>query len=87
MQGHASQNVGVRIDEIGKRRFVEFAINPGVQLPIEEILGWQHDIVIGMAGQELGLEHLVVVVGVVANLDAGLFLEVGDRIGRDVIHP
>ncbi len=40
-----------------------------------------------MAGEQFRLEHLVAVIDVVGDADAGLFLEIGDRVGRDVIRP
>ena len=45
------------------------------------------DVVPGIAGHELGMQRLVAVEQVVADLDARFLLEVLDRIRRDVIGP
>jgi hypothetical protein len=45
------------------------------------------DVVAGAAGEQLGLDDLVVVVVVVDDLDAGLFGELGEDIGIDIVGP
>src|ERR1019366_8858866 len=45
------------------------------------------DVVAGVAGDQFGLKDLVGVVVVVVDLDAGLFLEVLDRVVGDVVGP
>ena len=45
------------------------------------------DVVAGMAGEQLGFEHLVAVIDVVGDRDAGLLGEIRDRVGGDVVGP
>jgi hypothetical protein len=46
-----------------------------------------HDVVAGVAGQQLGLQHLVGVEHVVIDLDAVLLLEILDHGRVDVVGP
>ena len=56
---------------------------PGPDEPLQERPGRHHDVEAGLAGQQLGLHDLVVVVGVVHDLDAGLLGEIVQRLRID----
>ena len=63
------------IAEIGQLRLVELLEHAGLDLALEEIGGRHHDVVAGFAGEQLGLQRLVGIEGVVADLDAGFLGE------------
>ena len=49
--------------------------------------GRDNDVIAGLAGQQLGLQRVVAVVDVIADLDAGFLLETRDRVRRRVFGP
>ena len=51
------------------------------------LVAWHHDVVAGMAGQQLGLQRLQAVVHVVVDRDAGFLAESLQRRGIDVVGP
>ncbi|CRQ99431.1 hypothetical protein PAERUG_P45_London_17_VIM_2_12_12_02975 [Pseudomonas aeruginosa] len=59
----------------------------GLQVVRQEAVAGHHQVVAGMPGQQLGLEHLVAVVDVVLRRDAGLRLEVLQGVRGDVVEP
>ena len=83
-----SEELRIEVLQIGQSALVEGMIGAGPDLARHERAGRRHDDVVArMAGEQFGLEHLVAVIDVVGNADAGLFLEIGDRVGGDVIRP
>ena len=82
------QHVRIEICQIRQFRLVERQIGAGRDLPRHERAGRRHDdVVAGMAGEQLGFEHLVAVIDIVGDRDAGLLGEIRDRVGRDVVGP
>ena len=82
------QDLRIEILQVGQLRLVERAVGAGRDLPRH--IGarrWHDDVVAGMAGEQFGFEHLVAVIDVVGDADPGFFLEIGDRVGCDVIRP
>ncbi|KAG1082927.1 hypothetical protein G6F40_014945 [Rhizopus arrhizus] len=59
--------------------------HPGLDLAPEEVQGRHHHVVAAVAGQQLGLDHLIAVEHIVGHLDPALLLEVGDGVLGDVI--
>ena len=60
----------------------------GVDQPRERrFIAWQHDVVVGMTGQQFRLERLEAVEDIVTNLDPGLGGELLQRGGVDVVGP
>jgi hypothetical protein len=58
-----------------------------LDLPLEKIGRGHHHVVAGFAGQKLGLQRIVGIEGVVANLDSRLLGEVFDHGRSDVVGP
>ena len=72
---------GSRFFRFGNFAFVERAVGAGFDLPRHVRAGRRHDdIVAGMAGQQFGFEHLVAVIDIVGDGDAGFLREIGDRV-------
>ena len=60
---------------------------PAGHLAFKEEARRHDDVVAGAAGQKLGFDQFVAVEDVVVDLDAGLGLELGDRVLGDVVGP
>ncbi len=66
---------------------VELLEQACLDLPLQKIGGRHHEVVAGLAGEQLHLQRVVGIEGVVAQLDAGLLAE-GCQHGRiDIIRP
>ena len=81
------RDLGPDIAEIRQLALVELLEHAGLDLALEEIGGRHHHVVAGLAGEQLGLQHLVGVERVVADLDAGLLGEVLEHRRLDVVRP
>ncbi len=82
------QQARIEVLQIGQLRLVEREI--GARRDLARHVGARrrnHDVIAGMAGEQLGFEHLVAVIDVVGDGDPGLLLEIGDRVGGDVVRP
>src|SRR5262249_18031878 len=79
----------VRIDVLQVRQLalVELLVDIGLDLALEERTRGRDDVVVGMAGEELGLEDLVRVEHVVVDADAVFPLEIRDHARLDVVGP
>ena len=75
------------IDEVRQLRLVELLEHPGLDLSLEEIGGRHHHVVTGFAGQQLGLQRIVGIEGVVADPDSGLPGEIFEHARRDIVRP
>jgi hypothetical protein len=75
------------MSEVRQLRFVELEEDAGLDLAGEEIRGRHHDIVAGLAGEQLCLQGIVGVERVVADLDPGLFAELVKNGWRDIVRP
>ncbi len=80
-------DLGPRIDEVRQFRLVELLENACSDLAGEEITGRHHDVVAGFAGQQLCLQCIVGVEGVVADLYPGLFGEIVENRRVDIVRP
>ncbi len=85
--GSALQQLRVEVGEVRQLRLVELPEYARLDLALEEVGARHHDVVARVAGEQLGLEHLVAVEHVVADLDPGLLLEVLDHGRVDVVRP
>jgi hypothetical protein len=75
----------IEVLPVGQLCLVEREIGPGRDLPRHErARRGNHDVKAGMAGEQLGFEHLVAVIDIVGNGDPGFLREIGDRVGSDV---
>jgi hypothetical protein len=61
--------------------------NTSLDLTLQEVSAGHDDIVAGLAGEELGLQNLVGVVGVVDDLDPRFLRKGIDRFGIHVVRP
>ncbi len=86
-RGDHGEDVRVQVLPVGELVAVERLIDAGLDLPREIIGRGGHHVVAGIAGEQLRLELLVRIVGVVDDPDAGLSLEVSDRVLADVVGP
>src|SRR6185437_13025078 len=77
----------IQVLEVRQLGFVELLERAGADLELEERGGRHDNVEAGVAGQELGLEHLVLVEDIVVDLDAVLLLEVTEYLRIDVIRP
>ena len=78
----------IEVLQVRQLRLVERQVGAGRDLPRHKRAGRRHDdIVAGMAGEQFRFEHLVAVIDVVGDRDAGFLREIGDRVGRDVVGP
>ena len=78
----------IEFREIAELRLVQRHEGLGRDLVLQERKSGRIDHVITRpAGQKLGLQHLIAVIDVVDDLDAGLLLELRRRIGGDVVGP
>ena len=68
------------VDEVGELRLVELEERPGLDLAGDVGIGRHDDVVAGAAGEQLGLDDVVVVVDVVDDLDAGLLGEILEHL-------
>src|SRR5262249_29885295 len=75
------------IREVRQLRLVELLENACLDLTFEKISRRHDHVVAGFAGQKFGLQRIVGVEGVVANLDSGLFAEVLDDARSDIVGP
>ena len=85
--GEALRDLRPDIGEVRQLRLVELLENAGLDLALEEIGGRHHHVVAGFAGQQLGLQRVVGIEGVVADLDAGLLGEILEHRRSDVVRP
>ena len=77
----------VEVLQVRQLGLVELAQQAAVDLQLGPVRRGHDDVVAGLAGHQLGVHDLVVVEVVVADLDAGLLLEVLDRVVGDVVGP
>src|SRR6185312_11237728 len=66
---------------------VELLENVRGDLALQEVCGWDHDVVAGLAREQPRLQRLVGVEGVVDHLDAGLLGEILQDIRRHIVRP
>ena len=85
--GNLGLNIGIEVFQVGQQRFVEFAQQAAVHLQPSPVRRRHHNVVTGLASHQLGVQDLVVVKGVIADLDAGFLLEILDGVSRDVVRP
>ena len=79
--------VGVEVLPVRQLGLVQRLVDAGLDLLGQEVVGRHHDVVTGLAGQELGFQGLVGVEDVVDDLDAGFLGELLDGIRGDVVRP
>ena len=77
----------IQVFQVGQFALVEFHQQAAVDLHLGEMRSGHDDVVAAAAGNQLGVQHLVAVEIVVADLDARFLLEVLHRVGCDVVGP
>src|SRR5690606_32651745 len=85
LPGNPHHHRRVQVGQVRDLALVQRQEHAGLDLPAEEVQRRHHDVVTAVAGQQLGLDHLVTVEHVVGDLDAGRLLEVGDGVLGDVV--
>ncbi|MNN13540.1 hypothetical protein D3C81_1265760 [compost metagenome] len=75
----------VEVGQVRDLRLVQRQEHTGLDLPTEEVQRRHHHVVAAVAGQQLGLDHLVTVEHIVGDLDPALLLEVRDGVFGDVV--
>ena len=85
--GQLIQQTFVQIAPVAEFAAVEFLQQAALDLGFGKVRTRHHDVVAGFARHQLGVQDLVVVVGVVAHLDAGFFLKILDRVLGNVVRP
>ena len=83
----ALHHLGPHVLEVRQLRLVELREHAGLDQPLQERPRGHDDVVAGLAGKQLRLDDLVVVVGVVGDLDAGLLGEALEHLRVDVVGP
>lgn len=87
VQGHPGHELRVHVLEIRQLRFVERQIDAGLDLALE-IRGRRHDDVeSAVAREQTGLQRFIGVEVGDMHLDAGLFLEIRQGVGRQIVRP
>ena len=85
--GEPLRDLRPKIDQVRQLALVELLKDPGLDLALEEKAGRHHHVIAGLAGQQLGLQRIVGIEGVVAHLDAGLLGEILDHGRLDIVRP
>ena len=75
------------VDEVRELGLVELEERPGLDLAGDVRIGRNDDVVAGAAGEELGLDDVVVVVDIVNDLDSGLLGEILENGRVDIVRP
>ena len=75
------------VHDIGQLALVELLEHAGLDLALQEIGGRHHHVVARLAGEQLGLQRLVGVEGVVDHLDAGARGEQLEHGRVDIVRP
>ena len=85
--GEALLDLRPHVGEVRQLRLVELLEDLGADQPLQERPRRHHDVVARFAGKQLRLDDLVVVVGVVDDLDAGLLRELLEHLRIDIVRP
>jgi hypothetical protein len=85
--GDLGHELGVEVGVVGDLAAVDFLVQAAVDLLLAEAGRGHDDVVAGIASHQLGVQGLVVLEGVVVDLDAELLLEVGNHGLGDVVGP
>lgn len=83
--GDALHHRRIEIGQVRDLALVQRQEHTGLDLATEEVQGRHHHVVAAVAGQQLGLDHLIAVEHIVGHLDAALLLEGRDGVLGDVI--
>ena len=85
--GNLGLHIRVQVGQIGQLGLVQLAQQTPVHLQTGKRGRGNHDVIPGLARHQLGVNNFIVVVGVVADLDACLFFKISDRIVCNVVRP
>ena len=85
--GQPLRDLGPHIGEVRQLGLVQLLKNAGLDLALEEIGRRHHHVVAGLAGQQLGLQRVVGIEGIVARLDPGLLAEFVHHLRSDIVGP
>ena len=77
----------VEVAPVAELAAVELLQQTAFDLGLGKVRARHHDVVAGFARHQLGVQDFVVVIGVVAHLDAGFLFEILDRVFGDVVRP
>ncbi|MNJ21984.1 hypothetical protein D3C77_163490 [compost metagenome] len=81
------EQVFVEVLPVRQLGAVQLLVDAGLDLLGQEVVRRYYHVVAGLARQQLGLKGFVAVEDIVDDLDAGLFLELGDGVWCDVVGP
>ncbi|MNT61333.1 hypothetical protein D3C72_1989720 [compost metagenome] len=81
------EQVFVEVLPVWQLGLVQLLVNTGLDLLGEEVIGRHHNVVTGLAGQQLGFQGFVAVEDVIDDFDPGGFFEVGHSVRGDVVGP
>ncbi len=84
---HQFQQRGVEILEVRQLALVELKKCAGLDLLRHEVIGRPYQVVATVPRHQLGLQCFVAVVRVIADLDAGFLLELGQGVRGEIIAP
>ena len=85
--GQLFQQRRIEVLPVGKLGAVQGLEKAGLDLRLREMCTGHDDVVAGLAGDQLGMQDLVVVVVVIDHLDAGFLLEILERVLGNVVRP
>jgi hypothetical protein len=85
--GGAPHHLRVEVLPVRDLALVQLGEDPGLDLPGEEGVTGNHEVIAGSAGEQLALEHVIGVEGFVDDLDAKLAGEIAEHGLVDVVHP
>ena len=77
----------VQVAPVAELAAIELLQQAAFDLRLGKVRSGHDDVIAGLACDQLGVQHLVGIVVVVADLDAGFFFEVLDRVFGDVVGP
>ena len=85
--GEPLRDLRPQVGEVRDLRLVELLHDARLDQPREVAVGGDDDVIAGAAGQQLRLHHLLGIVDVVDDLDAGLLGEVVEHAFADIVGP
>ena len=86
-RGQVFHDGRVEIDQIRQLGLVQLQVGAGTHLLGQVMVGRHHHVIAALAGSQLAIEGFIGIENVIHHLDAGLLLELGDGVRRNVVGP